>query len=134
MEYGDFLAKAILFDDLTKRKQMSKKEALGRITEEFVNYDRLSGRFRATLENLGLLWFYNFKLRITKVALSTIRNNPLHALLATAAPAPELFGSVGLPTQDNIFAKLADGSLDFSIGPGMGISAPGLNPWVNLTQ
>lgn len=134
VEYGDFLAKAILFDDLTKRKQMSKKEALGRITEEFVNYDRLSGRFRATLENLGLLWFYNFKLRITKVALSTIRNNPLHALLATAAPAPELFGSVGLPTQDNIFAKLADGSLDFSMGPGQGMNAPGLNPWMNLVQ
>lgn len=134
VEYGDFLAKAILFDDLTKRKQMSKKEALDRITEEFVNYDRLSGRFRATLENLGILWFYNFKLRITKVALSTIRNNPLYALLATAAPAPELFGSVGLPTQDNIFAKLADGSLDFSMGPGQGMNAPGLNPWMNLVQ
>lgn len=134
VEYGDFLAKAILFDDLTKRKQLSKKEALGRITEEFVNYDRLSGRFRATLENLGLLWFYNFKLRITKVALSTIRNNPLHALLATAAPAPELFGSVGLPTQDNVFSKLVDGSLDFSMGPGQGLNAPDLNPWVNLVQ
>lgn len=134
VEYGDFLAKAILFDDLTKRKQLSKKEALGRITEEFVNYDRLSGRFRATLENLGILWFYNFKLRITKVALSTIRNNPLHALLAMAAPAPELFGSVGLPILDNVFSKAADGSLDFSMGPGQGMNAPGLNPWMNLTQ
>lgn len=134
VEYGDFLAKAILFDDLTKRKQMSKKEALGRITEEFVNYDRLSGRFRATLENLGLLWFYNFKLRTTKVALSTIRNNPLHALLAMAVPAPEMFGSVGLPILDNVFSKSADGSLVFSIGPGQGFSALGLNPWVNLTQ
>ncbi len=134
VEYGDFLAKAVLFDDLTKRKQMSKKEALGRITEEFVNYDRLSGRFRATLENLGILWFYNFKLRTTKVALSTIRNNPLHALLAMAAPAPEMFGSVGLPILDNVFTKAADGSLFFSMGPGQGLNAPGLNLWVNLTQ
>ena len=113
---------------------MSKKEALGRITDEFVNYDRLSGRFRGALENLGILWFYNFKLRTTKVALSTIRNNPLHALLAMAAPAPELFGSVGLPIQENVFSKLADGSLFFSIGPGQGMNAPGLNPWVNLSQ
>ena len=134
VEYGDFLAKAVLFDDLTKRKQMSKKEALGRITEEYVNYDRLSGRFRGTLEKLGVIWFYNFKLRTSKVALSTIRNNPLHALLAMAAPAPEMFGSVGLPILDNVFTKAADGSLVFSIGPGQGFSALGLNPWVNLTQ
>ena len=134
VEYGDFLAKAVLFDDLTKRKQMSKKEALGRITEEYVNYDRLSGRFRATLEDLGILWFYNFKLRTTKVALSTIRNNPLHTLLAMAAPVPEMFGSVGLPILDNVFSKSADGSLVFSMGPGQGFSALGLNPWVYLTQ
>jgi hypothetical protein len=134
VEYGDFLGKALLYDDLVKRQGKSKEYALGRITEEFVNYDRLSGRFRATLENLGLLWFYNFKIRSTKVALSMIRNNPVHALIAGAAPAPSLFGSVGLPTTDNIFSKLVDGSLDYSIGPGQGLSAPELNPWMNLVQ
>lgn len=134
VEYGDFLAKAIIYDDLTIRQKKSKKDALGRVTEEFVNYDRLPGRFRGTLENLGLLWFYNFKIRSTKVALSMIRNNPVHTLLATIAPSPTLFGSVGLPTEDNIFSKLADGTLDYSIGPGQGLHSAMLNPWVNLTQ
>lgn len=134
IEYGDFIAKAVLYDDLVKRKGMTREAALGRVTEEFVNYDRLAGRFRGGLEKNGLLWFYNFKIRSTKVALSMIRNNPVHTLLATAAPVPTLFGSVGLPTEDNMFSKLADGSLDYSIGPGQGLNAPMLNPWVNLTQ
>ena len=134
VEYGDFLAKAVLFDDLTQRQKKDQKYALGRVSEEFVNYDRLSGRFRGTLENLGLLWFYNFKIRSVKVAASMIRNNPVHTLLATLAPAPTLFGSVGLPTEDNVVSKLLDGSLDYSMGPGQGLRAPELNPWANLVQ
>lgn len=134
VEYGDFIAKAILFDDLTSRKGMTKADALARITEEFVNYDRLSGRFRSSMENMGLLWFYNFKIRSTKVALSMIRNNPVHTLLATLTPSPDLFGTVGLPTEDNIFAKLASGSIWNSIGPAQGFHAASLNPWYNLTQ
>jgi hypothetical protein len=134
VEYGDFLAKAILFDDLTKRQKKTPKQALARVTEEFVNYDRLPGRFRGSMENIGMLWFYNFKIRSTKVALSMIRNNPVHALLATVAPAPEFFGSVGLPTEDNMFSKLADGTLDYSIGPGQGLNSIMLNPWLNVTQ
>lgn len=132
VQYGDFIGKAVLFEDLTQRKKLSQSEALGRITEEFVNYDRLPGRFRAYMENMGLLWFYNYKIRISKVALSTIRNNPVHALLAMVLPSPDLFGSIGLPVEDNLFSKLFEGSLDFSIGPEMGLRAPLLNPWFNL--
>lgn len=134
VEYGDFLGKAILYDDLTQRKGLTQAQALARITEEFVNYDRLTGRFRSSMEAFGLMWFYNFKIRITKIALSTIRNNPVHALLATLAPQPTLFGTVGLPTDDNMFTKLADGSLWRSLGPAQGFHAASLNPWYNLTQ
>lgn len=134
VEYGDFLAKAILFDDLTKRKGLSKAEAMAKVTEEFVNYDRLSGRNRSYLESIGVMWFYNFKIRSVKVAASMIRNNPVHTLLSTLAPQPDLFGTIGLPTEDNMISKLMDGSLDRSIGPGQGFHAAMLNPWVNLTQ
>lgn len=41
VEYGDFLAKAILYEDLVQRQKKPKDVALGQITEEFVNYDRL---------------------------------------------------------------------------------------------
>lgn len=134
VEYGDFLAKAILFDDLITRKKLTKAEALAKVTEEFVNYDRLSGRTRGALENNGLLWFYNFKIRSVKVAASMIRNNPVHALLSTVAPQPDMFGTIGLPTEDNMITKLFDGSLERSIGPGQGFHSALLNPWINLTQ
>lgn len=132
VSYGDFLAKAVLYDDLTIRQKESKEYALGRVTEEFVNYDRLSGRFRGYLESAGLLWFYNFKIRTSKIALSMIRNNPLHALLATIAPVPDLFSSAGTPITDNLVTKGMTLTLDYSMGPGMGLRAPTLNPWVAL--
>lgn len=134
IQYGDFIAKAVLFDDLTQRKGESVEYALGRVSEEFVNYDRLPGRFRGYVESIGLLWFWNFKIRSTKVALSMLRNNPLHSLLAMAAPAPTMFGNTGIPIEDNIVAKLADGSLDYSMGMGQAFRAPMLNPWVNLVN
>lgn len=131
VQYGDFIAKAILFDHLVKRKKLTQEEALGRITEEFVNYDRLPSRSRAYLENMGLLWFFNFKMRIAKVALSTLRNNPLYAAMTGLMPMPT---GAGLPVEDNMFTKLFEGTLGYSIGPEMLGQGVGLNPWYNLVD
>lgn len=134
VEYSDFIAKAIIYDDLTQRKGKTREEALGRVTEEFINYDRLPGRFRGYMESVGLMWFYNFKIRSAKVAVSMIRNNPVHAAMAMLAPTPTMFGNVGLPIQDNIFSIAAKGGLDYSWGFGQGLRAHNLNPWVNLVN
>ena len=134
VEYSDFIAKAIIYDELTQRKGKTREEALGRVTEEFVNYDRLPGRFRGYMESVGLMWFYNFKIRSAKVAVSMIRNNPVHAAMAMLAPTPTMFGNVGLPIQDNIFSIAAKGGLDYSWGFGQGLRAHNLNPWINLVN
>lgn len=134
VEYSDFIAKAIIYDELTQRKGKTREEALGRVTEEFVNYDRLPGRFRGYMESVGLMWFYNFKIRSAKVAVSMIRNNPVHAAMAVMAPTPTMFGNVGLPIQDNIFSVAAKGGLDSSWGFGQGLRAHNLNPWMNLVD
>lgn len=134
VEYSDFIAKAIIYDELTQRKGKTREEALGRVTEEFINYDRLPGRFRGYMESVGLMWFYNFKIRSAKVAVSMIRNNPVHAAMAMLAPTPTMFGNVGLPIQDNIFSIAAQGNLDYSFGFGQGLRAHNLNPWLNLTN
>lgn len=131
VEYGDFLAKAILWDDLTKRQGRDADYAAGRVTEEFVNFDRLGGRNRQYLESVGLMWFYNFKIRSAKIGLSMIRNNPLHALLAGLTPVPAFLGSVGSPITDNIFSQIAEGSVGHSIGLGQLLSAPMLHPLEN---
>lgn len=131
MEYGDFLAKAVLYDHLMKRGQ-TKEQALGHITEEFVNYDRLPGRVRGYAESMGLVWFYNFKIRSAKIALSMIRNNPVHALLAGLAPTPPFFGSIGSPMTDNIMYQAATGSMHYGLGLGQLIHAPMMDPWANI--
>lgn len=128
--YGDFVAKAVLYDELTIRKGQTSEQALTQITEEFVNYDRLPGRDRAYLENIGLLWFYNFKMRSAKVALSMIRNNPVHSLMALAMPMP--VSGTGLPLTDNLWYGLFENKLHWSSGFGMAFRAPGLLPAHNL--
>jgi hypothetical protein len=132
--YGDFIFKAILYDHLIQKKGRLPSQALAQITEEFVNYDRLPGRTRGYLEDMGLLWFYNYKIRFSKVALSIIRRNPVQALFAAMVPIPLFLGSVvDLPTDGALFMKAYDGKLDYSIGPAQGIGAINLHPLVNLT-
>ena len=103
--YGDFIAKSILFDHYVGELKMNPEEAIRYISEEFVNYDRLPGRIRGTLENYGLLWFYTYKLRIVKTALSQLRRNPLQSILALGT-LNSLPDGVGLPLTDNIFSKI----------------------------
>lgn len=127
-QYGDFLSKAVYFDHLMSQGA-KQADALAVVSDEFINYDRLPGRTRGGLENIGLLWFYNFKLRMIKVAAKTIRNNPAHALLAGMIPTP---AGVSLPMADTLLSKLWEGTFGYSIGPAMGMRAPQLNPWFNL--
>jgi hypothetical protein len=129
VQYGDFLGKAILYDDLVLRRKMSQKDALAQVNEAFVNYNRLSGRSRQYLESVGLLWFYNFKLRSVKEAAYMIRNHPLRTLMLTGGPI-----SVDSPVTDNILGLAAQDKVGYSIGPMMGLQSFGLNPWVNLVK
>ena len=111
--YGDFVAKALLYNHLITKKGISKEEALSRVRYEFVNYDMLAGRTREYLENIGLLWFYNYKLRIARTAMSMIKENPLSSLLSMASP---MALGIGTPITDSFIPKLATNPFA-SIGP-----------------
>lgn len=102
-QYGDFVAKAIYYRHLKENKKLDKDAALSKIRYEFVNYDMLPGRSREYLENIGLLWFYNYKLRISRVAMSMLKENPLNALLSLVSP---INLGVGTPITDNFLVKL----------------------------
>ncbi len=80
------------------------------------------------MEANGLLWFYNYKLRSVKIAASMFRQNPLYALLATILPTPPFLPGVGTPFSDNFFTKGLEGALPGSIGPGMLLHVPTMNP------
>jgi roadblock/LC7 domain-containing protein len=124
-QYGDFLAKSIYYDHLISQG-LSEDQALAQMNEEFVNFSALPGRTRSALEGYGLMWFMAFKLRITKIALQQLRDNPVRAL------AVNTFTDVGSPVGDNILSVIAGGRLDYATGFEMLFDAPELNPWVNL--
>ena len=132
IQYGDFLGKAILYDQLTKVEKMDPKEAMGKISEEYVNFNLNAGRGRDYAESMGLTWFWKFKIRSMKVGLRMMRENPVRAfLMMNAGPLlPDL--GIGSPITDNFVSVAADGRLDYSVGWGMLFRAPSLNPWLNL--
>lgn len=131
VQYGDFIAKAMLYEQLTRKEKMSEEAALAYVSEAFVNYDRLPGRMRAGLESMGLFWFGNYKIRSVKEAVRMLRRRPLQSLLFMNAPLPSEIGS---PLGDNFFSKLWNGTLGYSIGPGMAWQGVALNPWVSLAR
>lgn len=118
--YGDFVAKAILYHYLQENKKVSKEKALSKVRYEYVNYDMLPGRTREYLENMGLLWFYNYKLRIARTALSMLKENPLASLLYMISPI-----SIGTPITDNVVVNALSGS-----GSSVGLKLFDL-PWFN---
>ncbi|MGQ0565577.1 MAG: hypothetical protein ACT4OK_10970 [Gemmobacter sp.] len=137
VQYGDFLAKSVLYDHLVQREGVKPTEALERVFEEFVPYNVLPGRMRSYMENMGITWFWAYKLRSMKVALNMVRRNPLRAMLMShgAEVLPDLPGvSVGSPLSDNAANVIQEGRAGYSIGLDMLWSGPGLNPWVNLSS
>ncbi len=132
VQYGDFIAKSIYYDHLTK-KGKTHDEIIMVLKDEFVDYNRLPGRVRSYAESMGLTWFFAFKIRAMKVSLAVIRDNPLKALWASAMPMHlPLFGSVDTVLNSNIIAGFFNGKLPYSIGPSMVWQLFGLNPAVNL--
>jgi hypothetical protein len=126
VQYGDFIAKGIYYDHLTG-EGATHDEAMSKVNEEFVNFSVLPGRSRSYLESMGATWFMTFKIRIMKVALSQLQNNPVRSLI-TAGVLPD----VGSPIGDNLIAKQIEGTLDYSVGTDMLFGSTDLNPWVNV--
>ena len=126
-QYGDFIAKALLFDYLVSQGT-KRKEALNTVRYMFVNYDMLPGRSRAYLENMGLLWFYNYKLRSVRVAYWMLKNHPLKALVSLVSPVNP-FDYVDSPITDNVLMKLTSG-----LGPSLLFGAYEKNLYLQLFE
>lgn len=67
LDYGDFVAKFVLYDHLTKDKGLKSKEALTITLEEFVNYSMNRGALFDYANAMGLTWFMSYATGIQKV-------------------------------------------------------------------
>lgn len=128
VQYGDFLAKAVMYDHLFENGA-THDEAIAKINEEYVNFSTLPGRTRSYLESMGLTWFLTFKIRIMKIALQMMRENPVRSLLIA-----NTVGDLGSPVADNLASVVAQDRLDYSLGWDMLFGSPELNPWVNMVD
>lgn len=129
--YGDFIAKSIYFDKLLG-DGVKLENAQRLAMEEFVNYDMMAGRTREYLENMGILWFYNYKLRTAKIMIDIMLHNPASAIFAELF-TPNAILDQGTIIQDNIFGKMATGSLGGTFLPmHFFFSAWNRNPFVEV--
>ena len=124
IQFGDFVAKAAVYDQLIA-EGMSKEDALRDVSETFVNYNLLPGRTRTYLEQIGLTWFMNYKIRMQKIVLRAIRRNPLRFLMAVSGGA-----AIGADT----LLDTAGPNANWSAGVGYGqlLDAPTVSLWYQL--
>lgn len=110
IQYGDFVAKYSLYKKLTtQRNPLSHEQALTRVKDEFVNYNILPSRTRSYLEAIGATWFLNYKIRIQKILIRTLRENPIKVLMMLS----------GINSVPNIFdANAITGSFSYNLGFG----------------
>lgn len=99
---SDFTSRYVLYEHLTTRKKnpLNSKDALLQARESFVNYDIPTHRGTQYLNDMGLVWFTKYYLRIQAVIFNRVRENPL--------------GVLGLMGMNEIFGAFPD-VLDSSV-------------------
>jgi hypothetical protein len=75
---SDFIARYTLHEHMTTRKTnpMSSKDAIQLAVDAFVNYDIPSHQKLQYLNDMGIVWFTKYYMRIQKVLLHLYRDNP----------------------------------------------------------
>lgn len=127
VQFGDFVAKATLYDFNTQVQKMNEFDALVDVSESFVNFTLLAGRSRDYLEQMGMTWFYNYKLRIQKIVLRNMRRNPLSFLLG--GMGAEFLGA------DSLFSSSAPATnWTYGLGPDQITRAHEMLAWYQLTR
>ena len=97
---SDFVAKYVLYNYHTKKKGMSHAEALFESHEAFINYEVPSNKALQFLNDIGLVMFTKYYLRIQRVIYILLRKHPASVLLQSY-----LLGSIaGMPTVLESFA------------------------------
>lgn len=77
LDYGDFVAKFVLYEHLTKKSAINSRAALDIALEEFVNYSMNRGATFDYLNTMGLTWFVSYATGIQKVIWKMMRRSAL---------------------------------------------------------
>ena len=85
-QLSDFVARYTLYHHVTTRADnpMSKEEAVRYASDAFVNYDIPSHRSVQYLNDMGIVMFTKYYIRIQKVLMRMFRENPARAMMMMA--------------------------------------------------
>lgn len=81
VQLSDFASRYVLFKHLTEAKGMSQREAMKEAVEAFVNYDIPQHKLMQYGNDMGLLWFTKYYLRIQKVVFKAMRREPVRLMM-----------------------------------------------------
>jgi len=114
---SDFTARYVLYKHLTTRdvEPMAKEEAIQTIVDAFVNYDIPTHKGLQYINDMGIIPFTKYYIRIQKVLMTLYRENPARAL--AVATFGWFFDSMGVLTDSGIWNKadnpLGNGAFDY---------------------
>ena len=117
VQMGDFVARYTLFKHYMRDGKMDKKEALEKVSDEFINYDLPVNKVIKFANDYGFLFFTRYAIVSQKVMAMLASDRPVSASIV-----------VGLQAMFNIdFADIFDGNV-FTKNLGALVS----NPFANL--
>lgn len=118
LDYGDFVAKYVLYKHLTQNRNFTSERAMNVIREEFVNYSMNRGVTFDYMNAMGLTWFASYALGIQKVIYRRLRSNFLGTLATYTAGSVvndyDRLGLLGTVPHQNIFERSWSYTADIS--------------------
>ena len=81
LQISDFIARYALYKHQTEEQGMDKKKAYKLMIQTFVNYDQPLNRYLGYTNDMGLILFVKYWLRIQRAGLHLMINKPLNAAL-----------------------------------------------------
>lgn len=116
-QVSDFVARYTLYQHLIqrKRKRMDHDAAIQRASDMFINYDVPTHRMVQYLNDMGLLRFTKYYIRIQRAILTLYREQPARALLVTLMDV--LMPGLSLLTDSQAWERIGNpiepGALDY---------------------
>lgn len=118
-QYSDFSAKYVLYKHYTETasKKLTKDEAIQEASNNFINYDVPTSPGLQYANDMGILMFTKYNLRIQKALFKLLAERPASALgqaatmnyLGSSLPPgidPLVFNQMGMPFRDGAFGLL----------------------------
>lgn len=79
-QFSDFGARYVMYKHLVDSKKMTKKDAVAKSVDAFINYDLPSGKYIQYMNDIGLLWFTKYLVRVQKTIFELFKENPAKVL------------------------------------------------------